>query len=248
MRKRLKNQRGDTLIEVLIAVAVLSLATVMTMTVVNNSHREILAEINRETVRSQVNSQAELLQYFHDMAEQLGAAGADANWLSGKPIEVEFWDYIRALALENPEGSTLTEAADTCGPGIVEGTTRGSAFYITRVKPKDGASDSLILREDSEDFKENFIHTNTGSDYRIIIKDASKRLRHESRWSASPGQGIWINAIHKTANTNSPTADEPNNYYDFYIKACWLSANSTEDRFSLLIRLNNSLTTTVPSI
>lgn len=68
-------ERGDTLVEVMLAVAILSLATVLTMTLVNREHSSALAAINRASVRSEINSQVELLWYFHDIGVR--AEGGD---------------------------------------------------------------------------------------------------------------------------------------------------------------------------
>ncbi|MDR1300168.1 MAG: type II secretion system GspH family protein [Candidatus Nomurabacteria bacterium] len=91
--KTRRNQHGDTLIEVILAVAVLSLATVLTMTLVNHSHRNLLSAINRESVRSQINSQAEILHYFHDMGVRSDAADDDK----------EKWNIIKGMAGDHAE-------------------------------------------------------------------------------------------------------------------------------------------------
>lgn len=237
MRKHVAHERGDTLIEVLIAVAILSLATVMTMSVVNNSHREILAEINRETVRSEISSQAELIQYFHDMSDKLNA-GSNGVWTSGSwPEEVELWNAIRSQALDNPDQVALNDAADTCGRGH-------AAFYLALGTAKDNAI-GRVLTEDK--FQNDAAHTDAR--YYVVVKlGGLESLRSSGRWSAKPGNGMWINAVHRyTTNADgNQVPDDPNDYYDFYIKACWLSTNSSEDRYSLLIRVNQNSTAVGP--
>jgi prepilin-type N-terminal cleavage/methylation domain-containing protein len=242
MRKHVDKQRGDTLIEVLIAVAVLSLATVMTMTVVNNSHREVIGEINRETVRSEVNSQSELIQYFYDSASRLSAS-AGTTWKDGEePYEVKVWEAIKTRAIDGPSASSSDKSkqADTCGNGQ-------KAFYLARGIPKNGATERILVdypdNDSSHASTDQFLSDDSDpkAEYYILTTHGSESLRGSSRWSAKPGNGIWINAIHNyTTEDGKQVANDVNDYYDFYIKACWLSANSSEDQFSVLTRINNS--------
>ena len=240
--RKSNSQSGDTLIEVLIAVAILSLATVMTMSVVNNSHREILGEINREAVRSEVNSQSELIQYFHDRATKI-SMGSDTSWAAGsKPDEVAIWDAIKAQALENPDsgpGSSFELATQPCGRGKMIGD-RGAAFYLAKGVPTSSAPDNKRDLVKGTQFTND--ESNPDAKYYVVIEPGSSPLNSHNRWSAKPGNGIWINAVHRftTDNDNNPIENDPNDYYDFYIKACWLSPNSTENLYSLLVRVNNS--------
>lgn len=73
-------ESGDTLVEVMLAVAILSLATVLTMTLVNREHSSALAAINRASVRSEINSQVELLWYFHDIGVRSEGGNERAIW------------------------------------------------------------------------------------------------------------------------------------------------------------------------
>ncbi|MDR0957359.1 MAG: prepilin-type N-terminal cleavage/methylation domain-containing protein [Candidatus Nomurabacteria bacterium] len=58
-------QRGDTLIEVLIAITVLGIVVSGVMSIMNRNYVSILNSAERTAVRAEMNSQAELLHYVH---------------------------------------------------------------------------------------------------------------------------------------------------------------------------------------
>lgn len=64
--RRTMRQRGDTLVEVTIAMAVLGLTLAATMTVINRSLMGVSSAVERTSSRGMVNSQIELLKYAFD--------------------------------------------------------------------------------------------------------------------------------------------------------------------------------------
>lgn len=64
--KNNKSQRGDTLVEVAIAMAVLGLVLASTLTVINRSLYGVMNAVERTAARGEVNSQVEMLRYVFD--------------------------------------------------------------------------------------------------------------------------------------------------------------------------------------
>lgn len=60
------SQRGDTLVEVAIAMAVLGLVLAATMTIINRSLLSVMNAVERTSARGEVNSQVEMLRYVFD--------------------------------------------------------------------------------------------------------------------------------------------------------------------------------------
>ncbi len=92
--------KGDTLVEVLLAIAVLSLVAVGSMAVMNRGNGLIQSALERTGVRAEINSQSEMLNYVRD----------------NKPT---LWQAIKQ--------STVSEAAakdNTCK------ATTGKSFYL----------------------------------------------------------------------------------------------------------------------
>jgi len=62
----MKNQRGDTIVEVLIATAILAMAVVGGLGIMNLGFGVIMNSIERTQVQAQLNSQIALIQYARD--------------------------------------------------------------------------------------------------------------------------------------------------------------------------------------
>ncbi|MGB4768631.1 MAG: type II secretion system protein [Candidatus Saccharimonas sp.] len=58
-------ERGDTLIELVIAFAIFSLAAIMTLSILNRGVSATQRSLEATLVRQQIDSQAELLRYIH---------------------------------------------------------------------------------------------------------------------------------------------------------------------------------------
>jgi hypothetical protein len=208
-----RTERGDTLIEVILSVAVLSLATVLTMALVNHSHRNLLSAINRESVRSYINTQIELLQYYHDMAVRLGGtvpANPCNRTADGQPLpsEAQVWACIESKSRDIED---LEDQVDVCNYG-----TKPFFIDITTDPQKPIREPDDMVGEDR-------------------VFQSGDDPRNPGGWIAKPGYGLWINAIERDLeDLNNPLP-----YYDFYIKACWTAPDmGRHEETSTLVRIN----------
>lgn len=67
-------RKGDTLIEVMLAFAIFSLAAVGAMSVLSNGVATTQRDLEISLVREQVDSQAELLRYMHDTQHDVASS------------------------------------------------------------------------------------------------------------------------------------------------------------------------------
>lgn len=84
-----RNQRGDTLVEVLMAVVVLSMVIVGAITLVNRSLAAIQIATEHTQVRLHINSQAELLRRMRDGYQASAGSALGQEWaslFSGAPV------------------------------------------------------------------------------------------------------------------------------------------------------------------
>lgn len=112
----LGNQRGDTLVEVLVAIAVMTTVTVGVLGILNRGVGEAQNASERVAVRALASEQTELLNYFRDNYVQTVASGGDR---SAYPASV--WGVIRNRA---DASSTL--------PSLTECQPSSQAFYFER--------------------------------------------------------------------------------------------------------------------
>ncbi len=101
-----KFERGDSLIEVLLAMTVLSIIAVGSIVVMNRGNSIIQSSLERTEVRAQINTQIELLQYIHDR----------------NPVE---WNKIIGYGASNDGNATKTpvDSNNKCA-------TTTNSFYI----------------------------------------------------------------------------------------------------------------------
>ncbi len=83
------NQRGDTLVEVLMAIVVLSMVIVGAITLMSRGLKASQLAVERTQVRLQVNAQEEMLRYIRDsyISDPNSTAGQTwANLFTGSPL------------------------------------------------------------------------------------------------------------------------------------------------------------------
>ncbi|RWZ79527.1 MAG: type II secretion system protein [Candidatus Chaera renei] len=185
--EKLKGQRGDTLVEVLLAVGILSVVIVSATIMMNRGLQSAQAALEHSQVRAWVTAQAELLQYARD-----SYVAAPPSSRGGYPASL--WPQI--LSYQNSAGG------DNCQPG-------GNPFYLTF----DPAAPS---------------------DQQVQVKAFNPVTGSKPVSIASPGDGLWIEAVAGTSTSIG--------YTDFFIRACWspVSSSGPMQESKTVVRLYNA--------
>jgi Tfp pilus assembly protein PilV len=111
-------QRGDTLVEVLMSLMVLSMVIVGAVTLMNRGLQSVQIALEHSQTRQEVNKQLEFLRYLRDQYS-INSSSADAG----------MWRSIISSSNTNP--------TDYTGCSVSSGKT-GTAFYLDR-NPATGA-------------------------------------------------------------------------------------------------------------
>lgn len=111
-------QRGDTLIEVLLAIGILTAAIVGGLAIMNRGNAEAYNALERSQVRAEVAGQAEMLHYLRD--QYLLARANNQQPVSGTPAGL--WEEIR---------TTYATDEDTPDQGDCSEPRAGSFFINT---------------------------------------------------------------------------------------------------------------------
>lgn len=117
-----RNQRGDTIIEVILAGAILSLVTVSSFAIMQRASSSAYDALERSIVRLQINGQIELINYFRD--EYIDAQ-INNYPVAGTPAEV--WPVMAAVT-PSP-APALTTCAAPVGSFYINRTTAGTIKY-----------------------------------------------------------------------------------------------------------------------
>lgn len=81
-----RRQQGDTLIELVIAFAIFSLAAIMTLAILNRGVAATQRTLEATQVRQQIDSQAELIRYIHATNPTLWASLIASSTTTPDPI------------------------------------------------------------------------------------------------------------------------------------------------------------------
>ena len=130
------DQRGDTLVEVLLSITILAIVTVAAFAVLQRGVGEAQNSLERSQVRTSIAQQMELINYLRDQFSSAQAAGGStsgypANLWSGTPTSIR----QRAIANRGQPLSTV----DNCSGAMA------NSFSISRVTPADPNSPYQIV-------------------------------------------------------------------------------------------------------
>lgn len=110
-------EQGDTLVEVLLAFAILSLVTVSAFAVMNRGVGEAQNSLERSQVRTYATQQIELATYLRDQYTQALANGGNTS-----AYPANLWAAIKVRA----DSATAVTAVNECS------AVMSNSFYLTR--------------------------------------------------------------------------------------------------------------------
>lgn len=255
MMKREDTKRGDTIIEVMFAIAIFGLVAILSIASMNRGVITAETTLETTTAREELNAQAEALRFMHI---SLDAGGA------------ELWTELTKNAVEanDAQESGLTNLAEYIvtpdSSGLVgcdkvyestdnaEGkTTLGSvnAFIINTRKFNVSTSNQAYFGYNDDDNSDKFQASPLGA--RIlwttdntenadnVLSDTGITLDKYSE--IEKVEGIWAFAV--KSEEKSQAGDNKPLYYDFYVEACWYGSGAkTPTVLDTVIRLNNPRT------
>ncbi|NCU30250.1 prepilin-type N-terminal cleavage/methylation domain-containing protein [Candidatus Saccharibacteria bacterium] len=123
--RNIDRQRGDTLIEVMLAITIAAVVVVMIMTLMNAGLSSLQNSIERSQVRSSMQGQISALQYIRD----------DYMATSGTGVTGDSWESVTnpsppPLGYLNSVGSSPISISDTTTISDCESKVQTTAFYV----------------------------------------------------------------------------------------------------------------------
>jgi len=192
-------ERGDTLIEVLVAFGVFSLAVVGSMAVMNQGSAVGQRAIETSLVRQEINSQAEAIRFLHDSYVASYEPGQTAATVPSGPVK-EWLTMEEAVIANGATNATdITQIGNTCP------TPPNGSFVIDIYNAK-------------------YIPKSSG---KLAAASTYAQLGYATNASTgaitgfTQSQGIWVEAIRSKDSTDPYQAHI--GYIDFYIFGCWPS-------------------------
>lgn len=175
---RTKAQRGDTLIEVLFAITVLSLAVVMSLSIMNQGTSASLRSLQITLVRQEIDSQAEALRFLNSAYVATYTTGYAPSASDTSPA-AEYYRIIQDIK--------------------ARGATSVSAFGSTGTTCNKAPSGSFIMNARAAKYIKNAAQLVDASSYAQVVYNTDGTL--------NTSQGVWIEAIRSTPKSGTSYTD-----------------------------------------
>lgn len=215
-----KNKKGDTLIEVTLAVGIFSMVAVAVMAVMNGGAASAQMALEATLAREEVDMQAEALRFIQSayIAEK---SGGESNGKYGK-----LWSEITKKASNASDNFPPSECSVLYGDG---GEATEGFVINTRKLGVDGVGDVIITG------KNNLRQAVT---YPRLVYDDGESLTGSESTDLKKAEGIYIMAV-KDPGTNIGS-NKKSAFYDFYIRTCWYgNRESAPSTIYTLVRLGD---------
>ena len=240
-------KKGDTLVEVLLAVGIFSMIAIAVVAVMNGGTSEAQLALESTIAREEIDAQAEALRYIH--ASYIN----DKETHNNNVPSVNTWNSIIANAIEL-DGDSDDEAILQYRPSVCpnSGGDLPSGAFIIDTRNLNGSAYIPL--------NDNKIYASTATYPRLIFNNAQDKLIENNAATSgsialSRAEGIYVLAVADKNTTATIDVDgvkidtgEPS-FYDFFIRTCWYGTDAdTPSTISTVIRLHNPLVSTKANI
>ena len=241
-------KKGDTLIEVTLAVGIFSMVAVAVVAVMSNGTAGAQTSLETTLTREQIDAQAEALRFIHS------AYISDMEGLDGRYSKL--WERITDNAIElNSSNSDVTQfSIGSCDDmyQIQWPSTENKQPFAININylgeyanlSKNELSDDVVSQA-IKTFDSGFLvpamtypHLIYSNEHSNITADISN-----ARLAENGVEGIYIVAVKDDNSTSvvdgsGKNASNVSAFYDFYIRTCWYGVgDNTPSTISTVIRL-----------
>ncbi|MBQ1298404.1 hypothetical protein IIY24_01000 [Candidatus Saccharibacteria bacterium] len=240
----MKYRKGDTLIEVMLAVGIFSMIAVAIVSVMSEGTSSAQTALETTLTREEIDTQAEALRFIQT------SYIADRNSASEKYQKI--WETIteKAIDLSEPSANAnqnafLQFSPSSCGELYSDTWVKEKAFIIDPRALGDKEGDVDVVKSFSDEvFKEattypRLVYASNGT---IENSDSLVKDKDTADYNLYQAEGIYIIGVKDPGNTrkidNIDLNATQSAYYDFYIRACWYGSDANEpSTISTVIRL-----------
>lgn len=245
----MKWKKGDTLIEVALAIGIFSLVAIIVVSVVTASLTSAQSSLELTLTREELDSQAEALRFIHE-AYISGSQSKD----SSENVYTNLWnrivsrvglDYGTSTANKYVPYTPAVCSSLYTSNGINTSNAGPRPFIINTHQLASGDPNKIILNGDGNN---KFQPATTYP--RILFGNVNSNVTLEQEASnyannaldVTRVEGIYIIAVagkDKIVSGGGAVSDKPA-YYDFYIRSCWMPLNADRaSTISTVVRLYN---------
>lgn len=234
-------RRGDTLIEVALAIGIFSMIAIVIVSVTSASTSGAQSSLELTLTREELDAQAEALRFIHDSYVSGSQAGRDNNEIQNNSENpyAKLWEAItgRAASAEADVTYTPTTCNSIYDAGGKLNPAAGSKPFILNLRNLSNptsVADVLITTGDDDvsDTTKNIFYQTDTYPRTLYGTDGDGSLLAQSQNTASNlnrAEGIFIVVAKSESvsvtNSNGAVANQ-SAAYDFYIRSCWMPVGS----------------------
>jgi len=194
-----RHDRGDTIVEVLFAVAVFALVVVGALSLMSQGSATSQRALEITLVRQQMDAQAETLRFLHDSYVSVYQSGISFDTSDGQTSPAEEWNkmmtFVRVSGAEAASTYGTCPVYDPASPSAYE--TPPGSFILN---PRSGR---VVLPTQFPDAMQ--------------AAEAWAQVTYDDD-DVATSYGIWIEAV---SSGVSPDPNQLTGYVDFHIRSCW---------------------------
>lgn len=227
-------KKGDTLIEVTLAIGIFSMVAVAVVAVMNGGTSSAQTSLEATLAREEIDTQAEALRFIH------------TAYVAGDANATEIWRQITSPVASTDDSDPTTYAPSSCD-NLYSGDQRlidtQNSFIIDThaLSHMDTNTNGVVIRSNGSGAEFSRAQTYP----RLIYNDSDDSLEGGSISGSDLArvEGIYIVAVSDEKKTNVVVGNHVelmSAFYDFYIRTCWYGSGSeSPSTISTVIRLYN---------
>ena len=237
-------KKGDTLIEVVLAVGIFSMVAIAIVAVMASGTTGAQTALETTLAREEIDAQAESIRFIQS------AYVADKD--SGDNRFQKLWQKIvsNAVSVSGTDDEILHYAPKTCESLYADdGEVKNhNGFVINNFQLGTFTSDTIDrVYISAKDKPASFVQTLTYP--RLVFNNSNSSLDSETSSANTlyQAEGLYVVAVKESTKADgyNPTTVVDNGsvttrpvFYDFYIRSCWYGTNANEpSTISTVIRL-----------
>ena len=245
-----KIKKGDTMIEVMLAISIFSIVSIISMSLMNHGLRRAQTALEITMVRNEIDAQAEALRFIHN------SFVADRDLEIGAQEYSKLWENLEA----NGGDPALPLNYEDCQTAMEQARSKANVFVVnTRILS------TTSQRKKIDDLKNRIIFLKNQPESFFSVAPLYPRLIYSQSELPTPGdknnsdqkiiennsnsdtadmpvpfdkitkvEGLWVQGVPQDAGSSEPQ------FFDFHIRACWHSnGNATPSTIGTVLRLYN---------
>ncbi len=235
-------KKGDTLIEVTLAVGIFSMVAVAVLAVMNGSASSAQTALEATLTREEIDAQADALRFIHsayvaDKNNQQLAEGKEQKLADIHTNFAQLWSEI--ISPEHTVSSANSYPPATCDEIYNDNALVSQKAFVLNTR--------LLGTVNSSEFNVNNIYTPaketdnklvSATTYpRLVYDDDDSLTANFAQSTLKAAEGIYIVPVPEQVSGGATPS-----YYDFYIRSCWYGIgdrDSAPSTISTVMRLYN---------